>query len=100
MYDPSIAAQDGSGPPSPWYVDSQLPGAAQMQYIAKAIFDRHSSTYFSRIPAQDIIVGDAGESLLLFSWLGPSSLSCSRIMQNKPLGVPFDRLITDLPYQI
>ena len=62
MYNPVYNKQDGSGPASPWYVDINLPGAGQMQYISKAISDRKASTYYKRIPAQDIVVGDTGMS--------------------------------------
>lgn len=70
-----------SGPEIPWYEEIHLPGATQMQYVPKAIFDRGKASYFSRIPSQDIIVGDAGEyfasavpmsvvgvKMLMFSW--------------------------------
>ncbi|KAM0325136.1 hypothetical protein ACHAQA_007675 [Verticillium albo-atrum] len=49
----------GGGPMIPWREGINLPGAAQVQYVKKAILDRGVDSYFNRIPAQDIIVGDA-----------------------------------------
>lgn len=60
MYIPGIYTQDGSGPARAWYVDIGLPGSSQMQYIQKAIFDRGNGSYFTRVPAQDIILTPAG----------------------------------------
>ncbi|EPS35558.1 hypothetical protein H072_11077 [Dactylellina haptotyla CBS 200.50] len=60
LYNPALFTQDGSGPAIPWYDEIKYPGAGQMQYIKQAIFDRGNTTYFSRVPAQGIIVGDAG----------------------------------------
>lgn len=60
MYIPGIYTQDGSGPARAWYVDIDLPGSSQMQYIQKAIFDRGNGSYFTRVPAQDIILTPAG----------------------------------------
>ncbi|KAI9172714.1 hypothetical protein HJFPF1_02226 [Paramyrothecium foliicola] len=52
----------GGGPPIPWYEAINLPGAAQVQYVKKAILDRGERSFFDRIPAQDIIVGNPGIS--------------------------------------
>lgn len=50
----------GGGPPLRWYEAINLPGAAQVQYVKKAILDRGKNSYFNRIPAQDIIAGNPG----------------------------------------
>lgn len=47
----------------PWREGIKLPGAAQVQFVQKAILDRGEASYFNRIPAQDIVVGNAGEFL-------------------------------------
>lgn len=60
FYNPSLYSQDGSGPAIPWYTDINLPGSSQIQYIQKALLDR--TNYFSRVPAQDIIVSHAGSN--------------------------------------
>lgn len=66
MYIPGIYTQDGSGPARAWYTDIDLPGAGQMQYIQKAILDRGNDSYFTRIPAQEIILSDPGQYILVF----------------------------------
>ena len=67
MYIPGLFDPAGSGPARAWSEDIGLPGAAQMQYIQKAILDRGNSSYYTRIPAQEIIVGNAGKSTRVFS---------------------------------
>ncbi|KAE8332162.1 hypothetical protein BDV39DRAFT_217203 [Aspergillus sergii] len=57
---PGLFDSDGSGPSDDWSEDLVLPGSSQMQWIKKAIIDRGNTTYFNRVPAQDIIVGNAG----------------------------------------
>ncbi|KAH8658160.1 hypothetical protein BX600DRAFT_482605 [Xylariales sp. PMI_506] len=57
---PGLYAPDGSGPSADWLTDLAAPGSGQMQWIQKAIQDRGNATYFTRVPAQDIIVGAAG----------------------------------------
>ncbi|KAE8375427.1 hypothetical protein BDV26DRAFT_299682 [Aspergillus bertholletiae] len=57
---PGLYASDGSGPSDNWRTDLVLPGSSQMQWIQKAVIDRGNTTYFRRVPAQDIIVGNAG----------------------------------------
>ncbi|KAF3931032.1 hypothetical protein ABW20_dc0103511 [Dactylellina cionopaga] len=61
LYDPAVVTQDGSGPAISWKDEIKYPGAGQMQYIKKAIFDRGNATYYTRVPAQDIIIGNAGK---------------------------------------
>lgn len=61
---PDLYPADDSGPQIPWYETIKLPGSSQMQWIKKAILDRGSVSYFNRIPAQDIIMGNTGRSLL------------------------------------
>jgi len=58
---PGLCGPDKSGPRIPWYEAINLPGFSQMQRIKKAIIDRGNDTYFNRVPAQDIIVGNAGK---------------------------------------
>lgn len=60
MYIPGLYDPAGSGPASAWSADINLQGASQMQHIKKAVLDRGQASYFSRVPSQDIIVGDAG----------------------------------------
>ncbi|KAM0326210.1 hypothetical protein ACHAQA_006807 [Verticillium albo-atrum] len=62
IYIPELWGSAGSGPARSWAEDIHLPGASQMQYISKAVLDRGNSTYFTRIPAQSVIVGDAGHN--------------------------------------
>ncbi|GAB1192904.1 hypothetical protein APSETT444_002103 [Aspergillus pseudonomiae] len=57
---PGLFASDGSGTSDNWLMDLDLPGSSQMQWIKKAITDRENTTFFRRVPAQDIIVGNAG----------------------------------------
>ncbi|KAL4908782.1 hypothetical protein BDW74DRAFT_165536 [Aspergillus multicolor] len=57
---PGLFDSDGTGPSDDWASDLVLPGSGQMQFIQKAILDRGNGTYNNRIPAQDVIVGDAG----------------------------------------
>ncbi|KAF7359842.1 putative glycohydrolase domain DUF4038 [Mycena venus] len=57
---PGLYASDGTGPGDDWLVDLTLSGSGQMQWVQKAIRDRGDATYFQRVPAQDIIMGDAG----------------------------------------
>ncbi|KAL1597859.1 hypothetical protein SLS60_008346 [Paraconiothyrium brasiliense] len=59
---PNLYPADESGPQIPWDEAIHLPGSSQMQWVKKAILDRGNGTYFNRIPAQDIIVGNAGIS--------------------------------------
>lgn len=54
---PGIYPPDGSGPSDDWETDLKLPGSGQMQWIQKAVTDRGHTT---RVPAQNIIVGEAG----------------------------------------
>ncbi|KAI9690664.1 MAG: hypothetical protein M1820_009924 [Bogoriella megaspora] len=58
-YIPEAYTTDGSGPAVAFFNAIKAPGAGQMQYIRKVIEDR-SSDFFSRIPAQDVLVGDTG----------------------------------------
>lgn len=60
-YIPELYDPDGSGPATPWYEQIHLPGSSQIQYIQQAILDRGEGTYFSRVPAQEIIASDTGE---------------------------------------
>ncbi|KAJ4301708.1 hypothetical protein N0V90_003801 [Kalmusia sp. IMI 367209] len=59
---PDLYPADTSGPQIPWYEAINLPGSSQMQWIKKAILDRGNDTYFNRIPAQDVIIGNSGIS--------------------------------------
>ncbi|KAF4930142.1 hypothetical protein CGCVW01_v001088 [Colletotrichum viniferum] len=52
----------GGGPPVYWTEGIAQPGSAEVQWVKKAILDRGEETYFDRIPAQDIIVGNPGIS--------------------------------------
>lgn len=61
MYNPEFNKQDGSGPASPWFVDVNMPGASQIQYIGKVITGRKLETFYTRVPAQEVIIGSAGE---------------------------------------
>jgi hypothetical protein len=71
-----------------------VPGSGQMQFIQKAVLDISSSTYNDCIPAQDIIVGDAG--------VGDARITPTRdsdglwIMVYTPTGQPFEITTTDL----
>lgn len=65
MYVPGLFEPAGSGPARSWAEDIHLPGAGQMQYIKQTLEDRGEESYFRRIPAQDLIVGEAGMDLLL-----------------------------------
>ncbi|KAI8624264.1 putative collagen-binding domain of a collagenase-domain-containing protein [Xylariaceae sp. FL1651] len=58
-YVPGVYDPDGSGPPLDWLDAIQAPGSSQMQYLKKVIQER-SGSLFSRVPAQDILVGDTG----------------------------------------
>ena len=61
---PGIYTSDGTGPGQNWEEELKLAGSGQMQFIQKAILDRGNSTYFQRIPAQNIIVESAGKTAL------------------------------------
>ncbi|KAI8311556.1 hypothetical protein K4K61_012005 [Colletotrichum sp. SAR11_59] len=52
----------GGGPPIYWTEGIAQPGSAEVQWVKKAILDRGEETYFDRIPAQDIIIGNPGIS--------------------------------------
>lgn len=58
-YVPGVYNSDGTGPAIGWLDAIQAEGAGQMQYIKKAIEDR-AGDHFSRVPAQDVLVGDTG----------------------------------------
>ncbi|KAI1334479.1 hypothetical protein F5Y15DRAFT_401592 [Xylariaceae sp. FL0016] len=60
MYNPDLYESAGSGPAIPWSEDLVLPGSNQMQTIKQAILDRGNSSFWTRIPAQDIVVGNPG----------------------------------------
>ncbi|KAL1624262.1 hypothetical protein SLS56_007964 [Neofusicoccum ribis] len=60
MYIPGLFDHSGSGPARSWADDIHLPGSDQIQYIKKVIMDRGMPSYFHRIPAQDILVGNTG----------------------------------------
>ena len=60
MHNPSLFKTKGGGPELAWSDAIKLPGSGQMQYIKKAILDRGKSTFFSRVPAPEIVQGDAG----------------------------------------
>lgn len=70
MYDPEFVDTPNSGVTNPWYKAIDDAGAAQVQYITKAFLDRGEKGFFNRVPAQDIIVGDAGKT--------PGNLSLAR----------------------
>ncbi|RAL16774.1 glycoside hydrolase family 140 protein [Aspergillus homomorphus CBS 101889] len=57
---PGLFQSDGSGPGDNWATDLVLPGSSQMQWIQKVVMDRGASSYFRRVPAQDLLVGDVG----------------------------------------
>ncbi|KAL4878745.1 hypothetical protein BJY04DRAFT_209055 [Aspergillus karnatakaensis] len=57
---PGLFENDGSGPSDYWLDDLSLPGSSQMQWVQKAVLDRGKGTFSTRVPAQEIIVGDAG----------------------------------------
>jgi hypothetical protein len=91
---PGLFASDGTGISNYWMNDLALPGSGQMQFIQKAVLDRGSSTYNDRIPAQDIIVGDAR--------LDDARITATRdsdghwIMVYTPTGQPFEINTADL----
>ncbi|KAK1149606.1 hypothetical protein N8T08_005155 [Aspergillus melleus] len=60
MYNPSFYESNGGGPALPWYEAIKLPGSEQIQFTKKAILDRGNSSFFDRVPAPEIIVGNAG----------------------------------------
>ncbi|KAH9885641.1 hypothetical protein F4778DRAFT_759991 [Xylariomycetidae sp. FL2044] len=60
MYNPDLFDHAGSGVPVSWTEDLSLAGAAQMHFIQQAITDRGDQGYFSRIPAQDVIMDGTG----------------------------------------
>lgn len=82
MYISGMCAQDGTGSAQAWYVDIDPPGAGQMQYLQKAIFDRGNSSYFGRVPAHDIIISSPGSYIPYYSTLSLAALysfcSCFR----------------------
>jgi hypothetical protein len=61
MYVPGLFDPAQSGIVKPWNESIHSLGSSQMQYIRKAILDRGSRSFFSRVPAQDIILGDPGK---------------------------------------
>ncbi|KAL4759315.1 glycoside hydrolase family 140 protein [Aspergillus foveolatus] len=91
---PGLFASDGTGLSDYWMSDLALLGSGQMQYIQKAVLDRSISTYNDRIPAQDIIVGDAG--------VDDARITATRdsnghwIMVYTPTEQPFEITTTDL----
>jgi hypothetical protein len=82
-----IYSSDGTGSNDSWLVDLVAPGSGQMQYIQKAIMDRGKSTFFNRLPAQDIIVGNAGDNDLRVA--ASMDSSGKWIMVYTPTGQPF-----------
>ncbi|KAJ7734109.1 hypothetical protein B0H16DRAFT_1767702 [Mycena metata] len=84
---PGLYAPDGSGPGDDWLADLVLPGSGQMQWVGKAIMDREDATYFRRVPAQDIITGDAGADDKRVTAMRDSAGSW--IMVYTPTGKPF-----------
>ena len=84
---PDLFAEDGSGPSDNWEEDLVLPGSSQMQWIKKAIMDRGNTTYFTRVPAQDIIVGDTGTNDIRVTATRDSGGNW--IMVYTPTGEPF-----------
>lgn len=60
MYIPELFDPANSGVVKPWSESIHDPGAAMMQYITKAILDRCGGSLERRVPAQDIVLGDAG----------------------------------------
>ncbi|KAL4890310.1 hypothetical protein BDV59DRAFT_195060 [Aspergillus ambiguus] len=57
---PGTFASDGSGPSNDWRSDLLLPGSGQMQWIQKAVLGRGTKSFFQRVPAPEIIIGDPG----------------------------------------
>ncbi|KAJ5094077.1 hypothetical protein N7456_009938 [Penicillium angulare] len=84
---PGIYSSDGTGPNDDWLVDLVAPGSSQMQWIKKAIMDRGSSTFFKRLPAQDIIMSDAGDNDLRIT--ATRDGSGTWVMVYTPTGLPF-----------
>ena len=84
---PGIYSSDGSGPNNNWLTDLVAPGSSQIQWIKKAIMDRGSSTYLQRLPAQDVIMSDAGDNDLRITATRDSSGKW--IMVYTPTGLPF-----------
>lgn len=62
IYIPELFEHAGSGLVKPWDVSLEDPGAAMMQHVTQAIIGRCKGTFSNRIPAQDVIVGNAGET--------------------------------------
>ncbi|KAM0280566.1 hypothetical protein ACHAQH_004011 [Verticillium albo-atrum] len=87
IYIPELWESAGSGPARSWAEDIHLPGASQMQYISKAVLDCGNATYFSRVPALDIILGDAGHNDKRIT--ATRDAGGSWIMTYTPTGKPF-----------
>ena len=62
IYIPALFEHAGSGLVKAWDVSLEDPGAAMMQHISAAIMRRCKGTFSNRIPAQDVIVGETGET--------------------------------------
>lgn len=67
MYIPGLYDPANSGIVKPWSDSINDPGAAMMQFVKKAILDRGKKSFFNRVPAQDVILGDPGEHILSIS---------------------------------
>ncbi|KAF9893683.1 hypothetical protein FE257_009851 [Aspergillus nanangensis] len=84
---PGLYSSDGTGPNADWVTDLDAPGSGQMKWLKKVITDRGNSTYLTRVPAQDIIVGDAGTNDLRVAATRDSGGSW--IIVYTPTGKPF-----------
>ncbi|KAF2014171.1 hypothetical protein BU24DRAFT_481590 [Aaosphaeria arxii CBS 175.79] len=92
MYIPGLSEPTGSGPTRSWAEDISLPGSSQIQYVKKVILDRKS--YFTRVPAQEIIIGDngSGEEHVTATIDGAGGF----ILVFTPISVPFTISTTSL----
>lgn len=61
IYIPGLYEHEGGGVPVPWFDSIKDEGSVMMQFVSQAIMDRCRSTFFNRIPAQDIFSGDTGK---------------------------------------
>lgn len=61
MYIPDLFDPANSGIVRPWYESLHDEGARMIKFIKQAILDRGDESFARRVPAQDVIIGDAGK---------------------------------------
>ncbi|PSR80799.1 hypothetical protein BD289DRAFT_54814 [Coniella lustricola] len=88
MADPVLYPADGSGPGTSWLAELKLPGSGQMQWIQRAVRDRGTGAFFTRVPAQEIILSSAGENDQRVT--ATADEGGSWIMVYTPTGLPFE----------